>query len=86
MILRDSKSSTQILDLSNTHVPLNYFLRAIPHIICIQIAVAKQLGLQLIRMADSMVLPLNTTHYSYELEAYLQKYIATSYMLNVLIY
>lgn len=54
--------------------------------ICIQIAVAKQLGLQLVRMADSTVLPLNTTHYSYELETYLQKYVTSYFMFNVLVY
>ncbi|KAK0235018.1 hypothetical protein EDD85DRAFT_929054 [Armillaria nabsnona] len=36
-------------------------------------AVAKHLGLQVLRLADSVVLPLNTTHYSYELENYLDK-------------
>ncbi|KAF7967266.1 hypothetical protein HWV62_35015 [Athelia sp. TMB] len=37
------------------------------------VAVAKQLGLQLLRMADAVVLPLNTTHYAFELENYLDK-------------
>jgi len=37
------------------------------------IAVAKHLGLQTLRLADSIVLPVNTTHYAYELEAYLHK-------------
>ncbi|KAG7440790.1 Zn-dependent exopeptidase [Guyanagaster necrorhizus] len=34
-------------------------------------AVAKHLGLQVLRLADNVVLPFNTTHYSYELENYL---------------
>lgn len=38
-----------------------------------QVAVSKHLGLQALRLADSIVLPLNTTHYALELEAYLQK-------------
>lgn len=42
-----------------------------------QVAVAKHLGLQTLGLADSVVLPINTTHYSLELEAYLEKY-ATS--------
>lgn len=39
------------------------------------VAVAKHLGLQIIRMADSIVLPFNTTHYAYELESQLDKYV-----------
>ena len=68
------------------YVSLKYLPRTMPHMICIQIAVAKQLGLQLVRMADSTVLPLNTTHYSYELERYLQKYVTSFFMFNVLVY
>ncbi|TFY80907.1 hypothetical protein EWM64_g3104 [Hericium alpestre] len=37
------------------------------------VAVAKNLGLQALRIANSIVLPLNTTHYAFELEAYLDK-------------
>ncbi|KDQ64387.1 hypothetical protein JAAARDRAFT_166540 [Jaapia argillacea MUCL 33604] len=37
------------------------------------VAIAKHLGLQLLRISDSIILPLNTTHYTYELEAYLDK-------------
>ncbi|KAE9399632.1 Zn-dependent exopeptidase [Gymnopus androsaceus JB14] len=37
------------------------------------VAVAKHLGLIALRLAGSAVLPLNTTHYSYELENYLNK-------------
>jgi len=43
------------------------------------IAVAKQLGLQILRMADAVVLPLNTTHYAYELENYLYKVETLAY-------
>ncbi|KAF7332141.1 Zn-dependent exopeptidase [Mycena kentingensis (nom. inval.)] len=35
------------------------------------VAVAKYIGLELIRLSTSMVLPLNTTNYAYELERYL---------------
>jgi len=37
------------------------------------VAVANHLGLQVLRMSDAVILPLNTTHYSYELENYLNK-------------
>ncbi|TDL29247.1 Zn-dependent exopeptidase [Rickenella mellea] len=37
------------------------------------VAVAKHLGLQLLRLADAIVLPLNTTQYAYDLDTYLSK-------------
>ncbi|KAH8094878.1 Zn-dependent exopeptidase [Cristinia sonorae] len=37
------------------------------------VAIAKSLGLQALGIADSLVLPLNTTHYALELGAYLDK-------------
>ncbi|KDQ64377.1 hypothetical protein JAAARDRAFT_27999 [Jaapia argillacea MUCL 33604] len=37
------------------------------------VAVAKHLGLMALRVADSIVLPLNTTQYAYELDQYLDK-------------
>ncbi|KAI0089082.1 Zn-dependent exopeptidase [Irpex rosettiformis] len=37
------------------------------------VAVSKYLGLTALRLADAIVLPLNTTHYSLELESYLKK-------------
>ncbi|KIM91157.1 hypothetical protein PILCRDRAFT_811656 [Piloderma croceum F 1598] len=37
------------------------------------VAVAQHLGLQILRMSDALILPLNTTHYSYELENYLDR-------------
>ncbi|THH30685.1 hypothetical protein EUX98_g3498 [Antrodiella citrinella] len=37
------------------------------------VAIAKSLGLQALGLADSIVLPLNTTHYALELGAYLDK-------------
>ncbi|KAI0722737.1 Zn-dependent exopeptidase [Earliella scabrosa] len=37
------------------------------------VAVAKHLGLVVLRLADSIILPLNTTHYSLELDKYLDK-------------
>lgn len=39
--------------------------------ISIKIAIAKSLGLLTLRMADSIVLPLNTTQYAQELVGYL---------------
>jgi hypothetical protein len=38
-----------------------------------QVAVAQHLGLQILRLADSWILPINTTHYSIELQSYLDK-------------
>jgi len=46
-----------------------------PNIQDIQVAVSKYLGLVTLRLADSIVLPLNTTHYSLELGSYLDKYV-----------
>lgn len=37
----------------------------------IQIAVAKFLGLQTLRLADAIVLPINTTNYAVQLDEYL---------------
>ncbi|KAI0747310.1 Zn-dependent exopeptidase [Irpex lacteus] len=37
------------------------------------VAVSKHLGLTALRLVDAITLPLNTTHYSLELEAYLKK-------------
>jgi N-acetylated-alpha-linked acidic dipeptidase len=42
----------------------------------LQVAVAKHLGLQVLRLADSIILPINTTHYAYELETYLERQVA----------
>ena len=42
------------------------------------VAVAKHLGLQILRMADAVVLPFNTTHYAFELEAQLNEYASVS--------
>jgi N-acetylated-alpha-linked acidic dipeptidase len=39
----------------------------------LQVAVAKHLGLMTLRIADSIILPLNTTQYSLELDNYLNK-------------
>ncbi|KAJ7094526.1 Zn-dependent exopeptidase [Mycena belliarum] len=35
------------------------------------VAVAKHIGLEIVRLSSAIVLPLNTTHYTYELENYL---------------
>lgn len=42
----------------------------------IQVAIAKHLGLQTIRLADSIVLPINTTHHAVELGKYLDKSVS----------
>jgi hypothetical protein len=36
-----------------------------------QIAIAQHLGLQIMRMASTPILPFNTTHYAIQLEGYL---------------
>jgi len=38
-----------------------------------QVAVAQHFGLQILRLADSWILPINTTHYSIELQSYLDE-------------
>jgi N-acetylated-alpha-linked acidic dipeptidase len=35
---------------------------------------AKHMGLMTLRLSNSIVLPINTTHYAYELENYLNQY------------
>ena len=47
-------------------------LSSFPTVI-LQVAVAQHLGLQILRLADSWILPINTTHYSIELQFYLDK-------------
>lgn len=42
------------------------------------VAIAKHIGLQVLRLSGDIVLPLNTTHYSLQLEAYLDKVVALS--------
>ena len=41
-----------------------------------QTAVSKLLGLVTLRLADSVIIPLNTTHYALEFHAYLDEYVA----------
>jgi N-acetylated-alpha-linked acidic dipeptidase len=41
-----------------------------------QVAVAKNMGLQTLRLASALVLPFNTTHYSFELENYLNRSVS----------
>ena len=48
----------------------------------VSVAVAKHLGLQALRLADAIVLPLNTTHYALELEAYLDKSVWDSCLMR----
>ena len=40
--------------------------------IVLQVAVAKHLGLMTLRLADSPLLPINTTHYALEMFKYLE--------------
>lgn len=47
-----------------------------------QVAVAKHLGLQLLRIADAVILPLNTSQYAYELDYYLNKYVPTGHLFD----
>ncbi|EIM89795.1 Zn-dependent exopeptidase [Stereum hirsutum FP-91666 SS1] len=39
------------------------------------VAMAKYLGLQILRMADLTILPFNTTHYAFDLEAQLERHV-----------
>lgn len=41
-----------------------------------QVAVAQHIGLQILRLADSWILPINTTHYSIELQSYLDRLVS----------
>ena len=50
----------------------------------VQVAIAKSLGLQTLGIADSIVLPLNTTHYAIELASYLDKLVFSRVPLQVL--
>ena len=43
-----------------------------------QVAVAKHLGLTALRLTDGIILPLNTTQYTFELEDYLQLFVFPS--------
>jgi N-acetylated-alpha-linked acidic dipeptidase len=36
-----------------------------------QVAIAQHLGLEIMRMADKLLLPFNTTHYTLQLDSYL---------------
>ena len=40
------------------------------------VAVAKHMGLTALRLIDSIILPLNTTQYAFELGVYLDEYVA----------
>lgn len=44
-------------------------------IVLLQVAIAKNLGLLTLRIADAITLPLNTTQYSLELDDYLDAYV-----------
>ncbi|KAJ7811132.1 Zn-dependent exopeptidase [Mycena olivaceomarginata] len=45
------------------------------------VAVAKHIGLEIVRLSTAVVLPLNTTHYTYELENYLNGHVRFSRVL-----
>lgn len=49
--------------------------RAASHRTTLQIAVAKFLGVQTLRLADAIVLPINTTNYAVQLGKYLDGYV-----------
>ncbi len=40
-----------------------------------QVVVAKNMGLQTLRLAGALVLPFNTTHYAFELANYLDRLV-----------
>ncbi|KAG6335106.1 hypothetical protein ID866_3975 [Astraeus odoratus] len=42
------------------------------------VAIAKHIGLQVLHLSGNIILPFNTTHYSLQLEAYLQKVMVLS--------
>lgn len=42
----------------------------------LQAAVAKFVGLLTLRLADSIIIPLNTTYYTLELSNYVKKYVS----------
>lgn len=42
-----------------------------------QITIAQHLGIQIMRMATAPLLPFNTTHYSLQLEVYLDAYVSS---------
>ena len=46
-------------------------------------AVAKHVGLQILRLSGDIILPFNTTHYSLELQSYLDRYSCTATLDNV---
>lgn len=46
---------------------------AFTNLSCDQVAIAQNLGLLTLRLADSIILPLNTTQYALELDSYLDK-------------
>jgi N-acetylated-alpha-linked acidic dipeptidase len=47
------------------------------------VAMAKYLGLVTLRVADSIILPINTTQYTLELESYLSKYVVAGSLFSV---
>ena len=53
-----------------------------------QVAVARHLGLQTLKLSSSPLLPFNTSHYAFELEYYLDRYACIAafshYMLLIL--
>jgi N-acetylated-alpha-linked acidic dipeptidase len=52
------------------HVCLTFFHSLFADLTCDQVAVAQNLGLITLRLADSIILPLNTTQYALELDSY----------------
>lgn len=48
------------------------------------VAVAQHLGLLTLRLADSIILPLNTTQYALELDSYLDNVIESTYRRDIL--
>jgi N-acetylated-alpha-linked acidic dipeptidase len=46
------------------------------------VAVAKHLGLMALSLTDAIILPINTTQYAFELDAYLDKYVPCLHLLD----
>lgn len=48
-----------------------------------QVAIAKHIGLQVLRLSGDIILPFNTTHYSLELESYLNKCVRLTFAVDL---
>jgi len=72
MIVHDSKRFMRILASIAMYVNVLLSLHLIIQVLS-QVAIAKHMGLLLLRLSDSIVVPMNTTQYAFELDDYLDK-------------